>query len=228
MKEADVGGLIRQFETIRETVISLFNACSKGDWLFFRSEFEALVEEYEDAKNHFDKIKSDSKIELRSIYTLDDTRILRKVLIQMPIECDKALGVLRKLAAPALTPDVIDKLNSIRQELEKISIDINYEKNLEEAIKECEQDHYLASALIFSRVVIYSLNKIPGGTDEEKLESLKSNKKIGAGRKDEESQFLKASRRARNFFSHRIDTFPSPEEALSLLSDCVRIVKLVS
>lgn len=227
MKEADIAGLIEQFKSIGQMTVNLSKACSAGNLLDYRSEFNALVEEYEDSRRHFDKIKGDSKIDLKIIYSINMDSELRKVLIQMPIECNKALGVLNKLASPALTPDEIDKLNSLRQELEKISIDVNYEKNLEEAIKEHEQGHYLASALISSQVIIYSLDKIPGGTDEEKLEFLKSNKKIGAGRKDEESQFLKASRIARNFFSHRIDTFPSPEEALSLLSDCVRIVKLV-
>lgn len=143
-------------------------------------------------------------------------------------ECDKALGVLQKLASLPLTPEVIDKLTSLRQELEKISIDINYEKNLKEAIKEYEQGHYLASALISSRVIIYSLNKIPGKTDEEKLNFLAEKGKIEAGRGDLRKQFIKASKEARNFFSHDIKIFATPEEALSLLSDCVRIVKLVS
>jgi hypothetical protein len=96
-----------------------------------------------------------------------------------------------------------------------------------EGIREYEKGHYLASALISSRVIIYSLDKIPGKTDEEKVKRLRSKGKIEKNRKDLEQQFLKASKKARNFFSHDIKVFASPEEALSLLSDSIRIVKLV-
>lgn len=87
---------------------------------------------------------------------------------------DKAIGVLESIATPLLK-DELDKLSALREELEKLSKvlpDINYERNLSEAIDEYEKGDYFASALISSRVIISAVNQIPGGSEEEKAKFL--------------------------------------------------------
>jgi len=84
------------------------------------------------------------------------------VLRTIDMECDKAIGVLESIATP-LSKDELDKLTALRKELEKLSdvlSDINYERNLKEAIDEYEKGDYFASALISSRVIIYAVNQI--------------------------------------------------------------------
>jgi len=51
---------------------------------------------------------------------------------------------------------------------------------------------------------------------------------IEKGRKDVHESIIKASRRARNFFSHDIKVFPRPSEAHSLLGDAIGILEKVS
>lgn len=56
-------------------------------------------------------------------------------------------------------------------------------KNLSEAITEAEQGHFLASAMISSRVIRYIVDNIPGERDEDKVEYLVESGAIpGAGR----------------------------------------------
>jgi hypothetical protein len=153
----------------------------------------------------------------------------KALLRKLDIECDKAIGVLESIATP-LSKEVLDKLTSLRKELEKLSgiLDINYERNFLEAINEYEKEDYLASALISSRVIIYALEQIPGKPDEVKVKFLQEKGIIEKGRKDVHESIIKASRKARNFFSHDIKVFPTPSEALSLLSDARGILEKVS
>ena len=51
---------------------------------------------------------------------------------------------------------------------------------------------------------------------------------IEKDRKDVHESIIKASRRARNFFSHDIKVFPTPSEALSLLGDAIGILEKAS
>ena len=130
-----------------------------------------------------------------------------------------------------LSKEELDKLTSLRKELEKLSEilpDINYERNLNEAIDEYEKGDFLASALITSRVIIYALGQIPGKSDEEKVKFLREKGIIEKERKDVHESIIKANRKARNFFSHDIRVFPTPSEALSLLSDAIGILGIVA
>ena len=130
-----------------------------------------------------------------------------------------------------MSKDDLDKLTALREELEKLSEvlpDINYERNLKEAINEYEKGDFLASALISSRVTIYALNQIPRKSDEEKVNFLQDEGIIEKGRKDVHESIIKANRKARNFFSHDIKVFPASSDTLSLLGDAIGILKIVS
>jgi len=127
---------------------------------------------------------------------------------------------------PALSKDQMGELRSLKEESQKVE-DIELQKNLLKAIEEYEQTHYLASALIASRVIIHILEKIPGKKDEEKLDNLFQQGLIPE-KKDFKSSILRACRLARNAFSHRISIFPDPDEALSILANSVTLSKLAT
>ena len=231
--EPEVAGVLSQFKSIKKHA-SLLRQFIRRD-LADDEVLKSLVEEFKDAKAHFERIRYERRIgiiSLRSIEMPGYTRVSEQeaLLREIDIECDKAIGVLESIATP-LSKEELKKLTPIREELEELSEvlpDINYERNLEEAIKEYEKGDYLASALISGRVIIYALNQIPKKSDEEKVRFLREKGIIEKGRKDVHESIIKASRRARNFFSHDIKVFPTPSEALSLLGDAIGILGIVS
>jgi len=152
---------------------------------------------------------------------------MERVKVEIQAKGSKALAFLIMAIMPALSKDQVDKLRSLREELEKI-VEPNCQKNLLKAIEEYEQAHHLASALIASRVVVNNLEKIPGKNDEEKVSYLFQKGLIAEKREDAKSSILRACRLARNILSHRIDIFPEPDEALSLLANSVTLSKVTS
>jgi hypothetical protein len=230
--EPEVAGVLSQFKSIKKN----------ASHLLYQShtyiEIEQLVKDFKDAETNFERIRGEQEIgislrsiEIAGIYEWSGGYSKQKALLRtIYTECDKAIGVLESIATP-LSKDELDKLTPLSKELEKLSEvlpDINYEKNLEEAINEYEKGAYLASALISSRVIIYALNQVHGESDEEKVKFLREKGIIEKDRKDIHESIIKASRRARNLFSHDIKVFPTPSEALSLLSDAIRILETVS
>ena len=233
--EPEVAGVLSQFKSIKKHA-SLLRQSIRRDLADDEGlRLKSLVEEFKDAKAHFERIRYERKIGIISLRSIEMHRYMgvseqEALLREIDIECDKAIGVLGNIATP-LSKEELKKLTPIREELEELSEvlpDINYERNLEEAIKEYEKGDYLASALISGRVIIYALNQIPKKSDEEKVKFLREKGIIEKGRKDVHESIIKASRRARNFFSHNIKVFPTPSEALSLLGDAIGILEIVS
>lgn len=236
MMEPDVAGILSQFKSIKKHAIQLRQSIK--DPLYGPiEEIESLVEEFKDAKTHFQRIRYKHQIDmyLRSMEVSKISKGLgsdkhKAFLREVEIECEKAIGVLESIATP-LSKDELDKLTSLRKELEKLSEvlpDINYGRNLEEAIEEYEKGDFLPSALISSRVIIYALNQISGKSDEDKVKFLRVKGIIEKGRKDVHESIIKASRKARNFFSHDIKVFPTPSDTLSLLGDAIGILGIVA
>ena len=237
--EPDVAGVLSQFKSIkkqaiqvRQFIIDGFNRETPKYGLALEiSGLGSLIEEFKDAKTHFDMIRYKHKfaVYLQSIEMLRAPNKIA-VLRVIEIECDKAIGVLESIATP-LSKDELDKLTALRRELEKLSEvlpDINYGRNLEEAIDEYEKGDFLASALISSRVIIYALDQIPGKSNEEKVKFLHEKGIIEKGRKDIHESIIKAGRLARNVFSHDIKVFPTLSEAHSLLGEAIGILERVS
>ena len=152
--DPDVAGVLSQFKSIKGQAIQVqqsirdyLNRRTPGYRSFFDvNVLNSLIEEFKDAKIHFDRIryKQNFRVSLRNIKIsrgTNETAILREI----EVECDKAIGVLESIATP-LSKDELDKLSSLREELEKLSEvlpDINYGRNLEEAIDEYEKGDFL-------------------------------------------------------------------------------------
>lgn len=146
-------------------------------------------------------------------------------LRQIFIECDNVIGALRSLAIP-LSPEDMDKLSKLRSEIANVvtKLDVNYEKNLNEAIDEYEKGHNLASTLIAGRVIVYVLDQIEGKTEEEKIKFLQDKGVIQRNRKDIREFIIKASKKARHFLAHDINIFADSSDALSILGDSVKLL----
>jgi hypothetical protein len=149
--------------------------------------------------------------------------------------CNIIISVCEDLMKPNIPPAAIDRLNQLMAEVEKIEKDLPAEEiyladNIKMAIVEYEQGHFLASALIASRIIVYVYENIPSEEAqkdrfEQKLQTLIKKGVIDKDRKDEQKLFLRAAVHARNYLSHDIKIFPQVEEALSLISSAVTFCK---
>jgi len=145
------------------------------------------------------------------------------------IGCQTAVRGLEAKLKPKVEPEVMDRLDSIRNELrgfEEKGLDLNLIKTIQTAIEEAEQGHHLASAMISSRVITYISSQIKGETDEEKVQYLIDNGIIKKDRKDEQKQLMSSMRLSRNFLSHRIDLFSDSGNVLMLLGGAVNLSKI--
>jgi len=118
--------------------------------------------------------------------------------------CKAVLEGINLLIKPQLSPAAKTNLDVLREELKglKDKVELGVCSDIGESICEMEDGHYLATALIASRVIRYIIDQIPGRNDEEKLENLTRLNIINKKRKDEKKRFIHASRLSRNFLSH--------------------------
>jgi hypothetical protein len=85
-------------------------------------------------------------------------------------------------------------------------------------VEEYENAHFQASALLAGKSIVCVLSCLEGTTDEEKVRYLV---KSGLVKEQLKDTFLRAARKARNYFSHDMSAFAEPSDALSLISDAV-------
>jgi hypothetical protein len=224
--KAEIGGFLRKFEAIKDYAVELGKQEFPDTWLT-----RNLLERYNDTMEQFWGMRDILKIKYlqpEHIYEKVDSFNAKPVLKSIEIECEGVIGVLEHIVIP-LPKEELDKLSSLRKELEDLSTDlptVYFERNIEEAVKECEQGHFLASALISGRVIAYTLEQIPGKTLQDKVKALQEKGVIDKERKVVQEAVVKADKLARNFFSHDINVTPSPSDALSLLSGAVNMLKL--
>lgn len=151
MMDAEISGLLRKFRSTRNSAVSIAPD---------RELVKAVLGEYNSAIAQLMGIKDGLKLpylQLRPIYANEIDLLplsAAATLERIETECEEIICVLERLATP-LPEGELDKLYFLRKESEKLSIDLSdiyFEKNVEEEIKECEHGHFLASALISSRV----------------------------------------------------------------------------
>jgi hypothetical protein len=231
--------LYQDFERLHDTMIEIYKHPSGSVPLVSTETRDVEKEKLTETKMILDEFR-DLMHDASSITgvetNLKDSRHLtsladaKAVLTQICIECDMAIGILNASILPISSEDM-DRLSKLREELSAVSasLDVNYEKNLTEAIVEQEKGHFLASALITARVIEYILDQIEGKDINEKIKNLRDKAIIGKVEKrkaDEEEFIIKAEKKARNIFSHEIKNFVNPSESLSMLGDCVRLLRM--
>jgi hypothetical protein len=184
-------------------------------------EVSTLINKYNQHSHEFSK-------ELGiQIYALQPKTSMEAACRELIVDCDKIITVLHEKQSP-LTHKEMDKLNHIRKEITSIceSIDINFEKNLDKSVELSECGQFLGSALITSRVVAYIIDKISGKNIDEKIKTLIDSSVLKKDDDKTKEQIIKASKKSRNYLTHRIDTFAEPSDAMSLLGDCITLLKI--
>ena len=97
---------------------------------------------------------------------------------------------------------------------------------MEHALKSYESGEFLGSTLIAGRVINKIMNKIPGKEIEKQIEYLRNNKIITDDRLAGQT-ILKASKKARNVFTHDLEYMSDPQQSLSLITDTIQIMNLL-
>lgn len=190
------------------------------------AEAKKIIEEY---NLRYYEANQVLKVNLHSISITNSSegQIIGSLRILMA-HCDSAVSYFKSTIS-SISVEQADKLQSLRKQLGQILIYLPeiefFTKNIEEAITEFESGHFLASAILSSRVIAYTMDKFEGEKDEEKIQKLIIKKVIPKDRKDVSTNIMKASRLSRNFLSHNIQIFPSPSDSLSLLADSITLLQ---
>lgn len=143
------------------------------------------------------------------------------------LQIDKGIDALQSKISPLSGKDIF-VLKPLKEELQELLSDMpdEYEKNVNEAIIECENGYFLGSVLISSRIIVSVFDQISGNNIQEKIKSLKESGLVKAKGKIPSEYILKSDKKARNYLSHNLGAFPDCGEALELLGICSRLLKL--
>ncbi len=174
----------------------------------------------------------------KSYYTKISDSELIGLMNSLIIECTKALGIIKSSMRYNLSDNEKDKIDSIRRQINLMNLSTLVEKNIKEAINNFESGNFLACALITSRVITYTINKFPTeylpdkklfikkGSAEKKIEFLTNKNIINKEQKDQKLRTIKYVKRARDFLVHDLNVSPDASDAISLLGDCLDILKI--
>lgn len=227
--EGEIRSLIGQLREISEMAKSLM----KEDKQLYGGDLVALLNEYSDASISFSRIAyGKSPLRLRSLQRPKRFSYgsARRIFIEMSVECMKGTEYL-EAEISAIPARDLDKLKSLREDLKAILQDLpdpDLEKNVVQAIDEYEKGCFLGSALIFGRVVTFVVAKIPGADVDEKIRYLREKQIIGKEEKDVEQHMIKGNKKSRDVLSHDLRNYPDSSEALSMLTESVILLKVLS
>jgi len=219
--EAQINSLIMKFREMRERANTILEKAVLPQirrYMQVNVQTKALIESYETARSMFAVVSKGQSVPtfLQYDQSVSDVGQLQK----LSIECAAAMGFLETLRSPIPTADK-DRLDSLRKEIASLeAFNENLFKHVNSAISEYEQAHYLASALLAGKSVVYIWEQFPGQGTESKASNLVQS---GLLKGDLKGQFLKGEKKARDYFTHDISAIPQPQEALALVTDACNL-----
>ena len=224
-KRARIVALLSQFKSIYRSVNELLTQeirVAIGPFILQRTK--GVIRSYGEARVRFASLAGLGAPTLSDIKEAEAERNPLLSLERIKHERQIAITFLECLLHE-LTPGEVDKLNSLRNELSSIkALDPGIYLHLENALMEYENRHYLCVAILCGKVIIYVLEQISGKFIEEKFKELKSRNIIPNYL---EADFLKAAKRARNYYSHNINTSPTASDALDILANAFRYANML-
>ena len=117
-----------------------------------------------------------------------------------------------------------DKLNSLNELISIISeVEPYLHAHLVTSIREYEETHYLAASVLAAKCIEYILNKLEGTDERAKADILV---KKGLLKKDLEEGFLRAWKKARNYYVHDIRAAPPSGDSLSILTSACQLAEI--
>lgn len=237
LSKEEIAWLKTQFRIANEFAIKIGEVIDgTRNTSFDIQDYKNVFEEYDNARKIFEDHKVTEKFSLKEIpFQVPKqwrTYGVRRTLYQLANECDKAIEYLESIKYPSVSGESKGELKSLREEINKNTgkIEPYIEKNYIYAIDSFEDGHVLGAALIASRIIEYYLDSLEGDNIEKQIQSLRLKIKSEKERKDIrdfEQNMIKASKFARNLLSHNITAIPEPEESLSLLSNCLSLIKIM-
>lgn len=152
---------------------------------------------------------------------------------KMIIDCDTIITTIESTISP-LSFKQKNILETIQKEINELckTLDANFEMNLNKAIKNLNDGDSLGSSLITARILDYMLSQlasnktIEGDSITEKMKTLADNNIIDTDIEIVTNLIIKAQKKVRNALDHTISYSPDTSEAVSLLGDCVSIMKI--
>jgi len=215
--EAQINSLIVKFKEIKtraDTLLEKAIVSAMIPYLQLGAQTKTLVEIYETTRYAFATVSKGQSVP--ALLQYDQSVADTAQLLKLSIECAASMAFLEALRSPIPTADK-DRLDSLREEIASLeTFDENLFKHVGGAIGEYEKAHYLASALLAGKVVVYVLEQLPGETDEDRASALVKSSLLDEKMKP---NFLKGARRARVHFTHNISAVPLPQDALSVVTD---------
>lgn len=237
LSKEEIAWIKEQFRITKNLAESMTEALDgTRSWLFDGNDYKNVFEEYDEARKIFENNKGTAILSLKEFPfncpESFETYEVYRILYSLSGECSKAIAYLENTKSPLISEESKGELKSLRQEIEKISIKLepNIEKNYIFAIDSFEDGHVLGASLIASRLIEYYLDKLKGNGIEEQIQSIRSKMRSDKKRQDVrdlEQNLIKSSKFARNLLSHNIHAIPEPEESLSLLSNCISLIKIM-
>ncbi len=152
---------------------------------------------------------------------------------KMIIDCDTIITTIENIISSLSIKQksVLEPLQKDINELCK-NLDTDFEMNLNKAIKNLNDGDSLGSSLIIARILDYMLSQlasnkdISGNSITEKMKTLADNNIIDADIEIVTNLIIKAQKKVRNALDHTISYSPDSSEAISLLGDCVSVMKI--
>ena len=246
MSNIDIQALHEQFQSIFQMAIYHLKALKKKS-ILSRSDI-AISYNFFDSFNlaRLDLLKLQPSLKFivniknypKSHYTKLNHDNLIGLLNSLIIECSKALGIIKSCMKYNFSDNEKDKIDSIRKQINLMNLSTLVEKNITKAINNFEIGNFLACSLITSRVITYTINKFPieyipdkkvfikKGSAEKKIEFLTDNNIIKKEQKDQKLRTIKYIKKARDFLVHDLNISPDASDAISLLGDCLDILKI--
>jgi hypothetical protein len=202
-----------RFNELRKIADAALITADPVDPYRLNTQTRALIDSYETSRNMFQTVTTDVLLSYLQYDSSGRNNI--GLLQQLLVECATAVGFLETLSIP-ISPSDKDKLESLRGEIASLeAFDRDLFTHVDAAISEYENAHYLAATLLAGKSVVYALEQLPGKTSEDKVGRLLQAKLLKDDLKD---QFLRAEKKARNYFTHDISAIPQPQEALALVA----------
>jgi hypothetical protein len=217
--EAKINSLIRRFDEIRNMAIRVLSTANALAPSTLTVQARGLIESYETGRNIFTTLTMEPVV-LRYLQptSVGDHQV--GLLQQLSVECATAAGYLEPLTS-RISSEERDKLKSLRHEVSSLeAFNEHLYTHVNAAISEYEGAHYLASVLLAGKAVVYVWEQLPGKTSEEKTGNLIQAKLL---KEDLKGQFLRAEKKARDYFTHDISAIPQPREALALVADACHL-----
>jgi hypothetical protein len=217
--EAKINSLIGRFKETRRIASSILSTATSPSAYVLTTQTRGLLDSYEAGRKEFATVTKEPLL-LRHVPSSSVGAQQVGLLQQLSVECATAAAYLETLSSPISTAEK-DKLESLRREIASLeAFNGHLYTHVNAAINEYELAHYLASALLAGKSVVYALEQFPGKTSEEKASNLIRAKLL---REDLKGQVLRAERKARDFFTHDIAAIPQPQEALALVAEACNL-----